>query len=771
MKRFLLFLLILVRITSYAQFHDDFSDGDFQQNPRWEGTTEKFRVNAANQLQLQDEAAITGSNKAYLATSSQAILAAEWSCAFSLNVILTSANYVRFYLISDTLNLSSSLNGYFVMLGGVSKEVALYRQNGTVLTKLIDGIDNRFPSVAGYSVNVKITRDSVGAWELWSKLATDSEFVLEGTCRDKTLLKASYSGLFFNYSITNKTNFACDSIRVTGNPYVKHQQNVVKNDLVFTEIMADPDPPIALPNAEYVEIFNRTDHVIDLAGWKFCLADKCGTILEGALLPHTYAILCTTNKVAEFKLFGNTIGVSSCPSILNSGGVISLISDEDKLVAWTDFSDSWYGDDAFKQSGGWSLERINVDYLDNYKANWLPSNHPIGGTPGVVNSVAAAIPDTRVPTLNYLAVLAPDTLLLQFSKSMDEQALSNMANYQTENLNIQSVITIQPFANTVLLVLADALESDVESLVHLTHLKCVDGLLLEPLSLRVALPQTPSVGDVVINEILFNPTFDGVDYVEILNVSDHVLDLSQLYMTKRKGEFLDVRTSIVARQALCFPGDYWVLTSDPVVVSNQFSSPTNSHFAKVALPSMNDDAGSVVLILHDGTVMDEFSYSEKMHHPFVVNREGVALERVSPFLPTQLADNWQSASFEVGYGTPGYQNSQYLVAELDVKAANFVLEKETFTPDNDGYLDLLQLNYKLPEDGFTAYIDVYDANGLRLRRILNGELLGTEGVIFWNGLSDKGTLCNVGVYVLFVEAIHPGGNRIQKKIVCVLSAR
>ena len=85
--------------------------------------------------------------------------------------------------------------------------------------------------------------------------------------------------------------------------------------------------------------------------------------------------------------------------------------------------------------------------------------------------------------------------------------------------------------------------------------------------------------------------------------------------------------------------------------------------------------------------------------------------------------------------------------------------------------DLLHLNYQLTQDGFTVYADVFNANGVHQRQLLNGELVGTDGVITWNGLSDKGTLCNVGVYVLFVEAIHPSGNRIQKKIVCVLSAR
>ena len=354
---------------------------------------------------------------------------------------------------------------------------------------------------------------------------------------------------------------------------------------------------------------------------------------------------------------------------------------------------------------------------------------------------------------------------------MDDSTLQSISNYQLEPFAIRSLVVNQPYATAVSLILDDSLAANEKALLHISNLKCVDNLLLDSLSLRVSLPQQVMAGDVVINEILFNPKDDGVDYIEILNISDKVLDLSSLLVTKRKGDYFDVPVSITTRQALCFPGDYWVLTSDQAVVCAQFSCAPLAHFSEVAIPSMNDDEGSVVLVLRDGTVVDEFSYSAKMHHPFVINSEGVSLERVNPFRPTQAPDNWQSASFESGYGTPGSQNSQYSVPTSTTTDSEFWLEYDTFTPDNDGMHDLLHLNYQLPQDGFTVYADVFNANGVHQRQLLNGELVGMDGVITWNGLSDKGTLCDVGIYVLFVEAIHPGGSRIQKKIICVLSAR
>lgn len=771
MKRFFLFVLLCSSVMTYAQFFDNFSDGDFTQNPSWQGSSTKFIVNDIGQLQLNDDEAIVGSNKAFLSTHSQAIMSAIWECTLSFKVVLTSANYVRFYLLSDTSDLSSSLNGYFVMVGGTNKEISLYRQNGMTITKIIDGHDNRLPITAGYSVRLKIERGDDGKWQLWSQLANDKQFVFEGTCRDKTVLKAAYSGLYFNYSSSNRANFACDSISAVGEPYIKPIQHLSKHDIVFTEIMADPDPVVRLPNTEYVEIYNRTDKIIDISGWKLCVGDKCGTVVDGELLPHTFALLCSNSKMTDFFPYGRVFPVSSFPTIPNSGALITLVSDEEKVVAWTEFSDTWYGDDAFKKAGGWSLERINVDYLDNFQENWLPSQSNMGGTPCIFNSIAFDLPDLREPQLHYLAVLAPDTLLLQFSKSMADSALLNNGNYKLESSGIQSTLLNEPYATAVSLVLEDSLLTEEQTVLYVSNLHCVDSLLFEPVVLRVSLPQYPAAGDVVINELLFNPKADGVDYIEILNISDKVLDLSSLLVTKRKGDFLDVTISITKHQALCFPGDYWVLTSDPIVVCEQFSCPSSRNFIKMAIPAMNDDEGSIVVILPDGTIIDEFSYTAKMHHPFVVNPEGVALERVNPFRATQAQDNWQSASFESGYGTPGFQNSQYNVPNSEFADKLFWLENETFTPDNDGFQDLLQVNYELGQDGFAVYVDVYNVNGVHVRRILNGELLGTSGVFTWNGLSDKGVLCDVGVYVLFVEAIHPGGERIQEKLIGVLSAR
>ena len=354
---------------------------------------------------------------------------------------------------------------------------------------------------------------------------------------------------------------------------------------------------------------------------------------------------------------------------------------------------------------------------------------------------------------------------------MDETTLADMSNFRFD-LSIDTIFIEQPHARTIRLHLTEPMaETDTYNL-QCENLFCVDDLPLDAVETAVALPVEPEQGDVVLNEILFNPKDGGVDFVELLNLSDRTLDLSQLFVTRRIDGELEARTTICTEPRLFAPHSYLTLTSDPDIVCQQYDCPADAMFTTVKLPSLPDAEGNIAIVLTDGTLLDELTYSAKMHHPFVSNPDGVAIERVNPHAPTQEPDNWQSAAFDAGYGTPCRQNSQYAVPDLDnPNDKPFWLEHESFTPDNDGYRDLLQLNYRLPQDGFTATITIYTATGTRIRRLLDGELLATEGTIVWNGRSDNDALCNAGVYVLFVEAVRPDGIVLRQKIVCALTLK
>lgn len=40
----------------------------------------------------------------------------------------------------------------------------------------------------------------------------------------------------------------------------------------------------------------------------------------------------------------------------------------------------------------------------------------------------------------------------------------------------------------------------------------------------------------------------------------------------------------------------------------------------------------------------------------------------------------------------------------------------------------------------------------------------------WNGTDETDTLCNVGVYVIYVEFLYPSGKRGSEKLICSLTS-
>ena len=134
-KCFFTFIFILYALIGYAQFTDDFSDGDFTISPNWIGDIGNFEVDTAFKLHLNDSV----TNTSYLSTPSQAIINGNWEFDVQLDFAPSTSNYAKVYLTSDEQDLSLNLNGYFVKLGGESgmvDDVSLYVQNGISKIKI-----------------------------------------------------------------------------------------------------------------------------------------------------------------------------------------------------------------------------------------------------------------------------------------------------------------------------------------------------------------------------------------------------------------------------------------------------------------------------------------------------------------------------------------------------------------------------------------------------------------------------------------------------------
>src|SRR4030095_1688382 len=142
--------------------------------------------------------------------------------------------------------------------------------------------------------------------------------------------------------------------------------------------------------------------------------------------------------------------------------------------------------------------------------------------------------------------------------------------------------------------------------------------------------------------------------------------------------------------------------------------------------------------------IDELHYYDNWQFPLIDDPEGVALERINFDSPTQDSLNWHSAASTVGYGTPSYKNSQYTEQNIGDEVT---LSPQVFSPDEDGFNDLLSINYSFNAAGYTANVKIYDAEGREVRDLAHNLLLSQSGMFTWDGVTDKNEKALLGMYI------------------------
>lgn len=551
-----------------------------------------------------------------------------------------------------------------------------------------------------------------------------------------------------------------------------------RNDVVIDEIMADPNPPAqpgtGLPEVEFIELKNVSQKSFALNGWKFSDATTTATINSNFILqPDSFVIICSMSAISLLAMYGHCIGVSNFPSLDNDGELLSLVSKEGRVIHAVEYNNTWYQNDV-KMNGGWSLEMIDTKNACSGASNWISSTYITGGTPGKENSVNATNGDQMPPAL--LRAFAIDSLHISliFDEPLDSLSATNAANYSiSDDIGTAfSVVIVPPLFNKTTLVLRHPLKTNNVYLVATKKLSDCSGNEIGILnSAKVGVASTANNFDVVINEILFNPKPDAVDYVEIYNRSDKIIDLKELHLANRSlNGAIGSLKQLSITPYIFFPKEHLVITENKEVTKQRYYSRNKDAFIQLnAMPSYPDDRGTVVLLNATGSVIDEVSYSEKWHFKLIDNNEGVALERIDYNKASQDPGNWHSASTSAGYGTPTYQNSQFMAEHVVDRI--ITIKPEVFSPDNDGFNDFATISYQFPEPGYSCNITFFDANGMVIRYLARNALCGLTGYFRWDGLDEKYNKLPVGVYVMITEVFNLKGTVKKFKTPIILARR
>jgi hypothetical protein len=373
--------------------------------------------------------------------------------------------------------------------------------------------------------------------------------------------------------------------------------------------------------------------------------------------------------------------------------------------------------------------------------------------------------------IQKITLINSNTVILTFNKPINPASIHS-GNFKLKDENNQNIPIIQTIPTTDSDKSVDVSfgkTTGIELNLSASGISDLSGKVMNPDVLSFSYSFSPERGEILINEILFNPFSGGVDFVELINVSEQTIPVYRMKLANRNDTLaLKQIYPISTEKRYLKPGEFLVCSIDPAILASQYITNNPETFCQLkSLPSYSDDKGTVVLLNDSLEVLDEFSYSAKMHSPFLADEDGVSLERISLEKPTSDRDNWASASASVGYATPGMPNSQ-TKSETEIQD-EIIPDPKAFSPNGDGYNDELIIKFKLSKPGYIANVRIFDTAGRQMKFLVKNQLLAQEGSWLWDGNNESGQRLNIGVYIILVEVFDWEGHIKLFKKTCSLT--
>jgi hypothetical protein len=420
--------------------------------------------------------------------------------------------------------------------------------------------------------------------------------------------------------------------------------------------------------------------------------------------------------------------------------------------------------DALKRAGGWSLELQSENYPCS-AASWFVSQNPNGGSPGAVSFVDhdhKTYPEFKASRIGFLS---SEEGLLHFSDYL-------MPDTKPEDLKILSednAELIWSFYNSR----TDCLkfynsrlnaENTIQKIRIVGSAYSCNHQSLQSTELKWGIPVLPEPGDILISEIMFDPHVDGVEYIELYNMSEKVVDANELILATLD-EFGSVKDFSMSGSSsnLMLPVSFLVLSPDEIWL-RQFHPdiPDGLCHERKNLPSLINTGGGIQVLNSYQEIIDEAIYDPKMHYSRIKDTRGISLERISYTQSGVNSFNWYSAASLYNHATPGVKNSQESQFQKE-SVQNINLINPVIMSSNDGVADMALIQFSMDKIGYSGQVEVRDQRGFLIKVIHPWGLLPMEGLLFWDGLDESGRPAKDGIYILLFNYDHPEGKRKRWK--------
>ena len=277
------------------------------------------------------------------------------------------------------------------------------------------------------------------------------------------------------------------------------------------------------------------------------------------------------------------------------------------------------------------------------------------------------------------------------------------------------------------------------------------------LALIASLCAGTAAGDVVLSEVMYDPTGPEShdEYVEVVNASDGervdltgwcVGDADELDLLRDTGSGMVLDPG---QRGLILDSSYFgqSATYDSIRTGRTGALMLTIDDRAFGRGGWSNSSGeSVILCDAQGVAVGSFSYEP-------AGKPGLTWEKVD-LLGGDNGDNW-SLSVVAG-GTPGATNS------VSTSTRSSGLE---ILIDPDPFSEEVEIGFQLPSAPALVNVWIYDVEGQRVRRLLNGTPAAASGAVQWRGEDDAGRALPGGMYIVVVEAMVDGRLLRSRKVV------
>ncbi|TFH13458.1 MAG: hypothetical protein E4H02_11805, partial [Lentisphaerales bacterium] len=446
--------------------------------------------------------------------------------------------------------------------------------------------------------------------------------------------------------------------------------------IIVSEIMYHPGPREDGRNLEFVEFYNTEWVDIDISGYRMSGAADY-TFPADAILGRRGSIVVAANPADMEAVYGipNAYGPYS-NSLGNASGTVRLRNAMDAVLLEVEYSDSWpwpIGADG----AGHSLVLVKPDYGENDYRAWGQSSL-FGGTPGFADAYALLVPSVLIneflahtddPQYDYIELYnpSPDPVDISGCVLTDDPATNK---FVVPPLTVIPAYGFLAFSTNAPYYLDYELSSAGDSvfLIGSNQKFVIDAVRFgaqkngvpsgrypdgSPAFHQLTTPTVAAsnaplfIGDIVINEIMFNPISgsDDDEFVELFNKGTGSVDVSYW-------RFVDGIDFMFSNGTAIGPGEYLVVARNVTNVVARYSALDTGNTVgdysgalanrgeRLAL-AMPDDPD---LPYQDFVVVDEVFYSDGERWGRWADGGGSSLELIDPRSDNRLEMNWSGSN-------------------------------------------------------------------------------------------------------------------------------